>query len=110
LVGQANNAFVFPGMGLGLIVSEAREATDDMFMSAADALAGLVPDDRAVRGALYPSQSELRTVSREIAVRVARSARDQQVGRAMTDGEIEVAIDAAMWFPTYVPYRPGEPS
>jgi malate dehydrogenase (oxaloacetate-decarboxylating) len=106
-VGQANNAFVFPGVGLGLIVSEAREATDDMFMAAADTLATMVGADRAVHGAMYPPQSELRAVSRSIAMAVARTARDQGVGRVCTDEDIGAAVTGAMWFPEYAPYLPS---
>ena len=107
LIGQANNAFVFPGIGLGAIVAEAHEVTDDMFLAAARALADTVTAERLAAGALYPRQSELREVSRRIAAAVVGSARDCGVGRTYHDAEIEEAVDAAMWFPEYVPYRPA---
>jgi malic enzyme len=105
LIGQANNAFVFPGVGLGAIVAEAREIPDEMFLAAADTLAAMVPEDRLAEGALYPSQSALREVSRAIAVGVVRVARDLGVGRCLTDEQIEEAVDATVWFPRYLPYR-----
>jgi malic enzyme len=108
VVGQANNAFVFPGIGLGTIVAEAREVTDRMFLAAAASLSGLVSDERLAAGALYPSQSMLREVSRHIAVAVAQEARDSGLGRPFhDDAEIEAAVDDAMWFPDYAPYTPA---
>jgi len=106
VIGQANNAFVFPGIGLGAVVAEAREVTDEMFLVASEALAQHVTQDRLDEGALYPHQSQLRTVSRAVAVAVARCARDCGVGRHFQDEEIEPAIDAMVWQPDYVPYEP----
>lgn len=107
VIGQANNAFVFPGVGLGAIVSEAREITEDLFLAAADALAAEVTDARLAEGALYPPQQALRHVSRSIAIHVARAARDTGIGRGWSDEEIEDAVDAAMWLPAYAPYEAG---
>ncbi|MGZ8619152.1 MAG: NAD-dependent malic enzyme, partial [Actinomycetota bacterium] len=101
LIGQANNAFVFPGIGLGAIVSEAREVPDTFFLAAAETLAGCVDGDRLANGALYPSQSDLRSVSRAIAIRVVREARDLGIGRHLDDAEIEAAVDAEIWEPAY---------
>ncbi len=107
VIGQANNAFVFPGIGLGAIVSESRQITDEMLLAAADTLAGMVPESRMAQGALYPSQSELRMVSRTNAVAVVKIARELGIGRPLSDEEIERSVDAAMWYPSYLPYRPA---
>ena len=107
VIGQANNVFVFPGVGLGAIVAETREITDEMFLVAAHELAGLVSADRLRTGALYPPIAGLRAVARAIAVAVAREARDGGHGRDRSDLEIEAAVDAAMWWPDYVPLEPG---
>ena len=99
MIGQANNAFVFPGIGLGAVVAEAREVTDEMFLVAAEALAHAVSDERLEEGALFPHASQLRTVSREVAV-AARCARDCGVGRHFEDDDIPHAVDAMICTPT----------
>jgi malic enzyme len=101
VIGQANNVFVFPGIGLGAIVAEARELTDDAFLVAAHELATQVSPARLAGGALYPPISELRSVARTIAVRLVRHLRDTGYGRQFRDEEIEPAVDAAMWSPAY---------
>jgi malic enzyme len=107
IVGQANNVFIFPGMGLGAIVAEAREITDEMFLLAAETLAGMVSNERLAAGALYPAVSELREVSRQIAARVVCQSRDCGVGRLYRDDEVLDAVDSAIWSPAYLRYRPA---
>lgn len=107
VIGQANNAFIFPGMGLGAIVSELREIPDHLFLAAADVLASTVDAERLAQGALYPSPSDLRTVSRQIACRVVREATAAGLGRPIPDESVDRTVDDAMWFPDYVPYAPA---
>jgi malate dehydrogenase (oxaloacetate-decarboxylating) len=107
IIGQANNVFIFPGMGLGAIVAEAREITDEMFLLAAETLAGMVSNERLAAGALYPAVSELREVSRQIAARVVCQSRDCGVGRLYRDDEVLDAVDSAIWSPAYLRYRPA---
>ena len=106
IVGQANNAFVFPGIGLGAIVAEVREVTTELFLTAATELAGLVAPDRLATGAIYPPVADLRSVTRSIAIAVVRRARDTGYGRQYRDEEIEPAVDRAIWWPDYLPYVP----
>ncbi|MGZ6312731.1 MAG: NAD-dependent malic enzyme [Candidatus Limnocylindrales bacterium] len=104
VVGQANNAFVFPGLGLGAIVAEAREISDGMFLAAARTLSAAVDEPRLAAGGLFPPINELRAVSRSIALAVARAARDEGVGRLYHDEDLPGIIADAMWWPDYVPY------
>jgi malic enzyme len=106
-IGQANNVFIFPGVGLGAIVAEAREVTDDTFLVAAGQLADLVSDDRLASGAIYPPVGDLRRIARAIAVAVVRHLRDSGYGRQYRDEEIEPAVDQAMWWPAYPRFLPG---
>jgi len=106
-IGQANNVFIFPGVGLGAIVAEAREVTDEAFLVAAHELAGLVSADRLAHGAMYPPVRDLRPIARAIAVAVVRRLRDSGYGRQYRDDEIEPAVDRAMWWPGYLPYVPA---
>jgi malate dehydrogenase (oxaloacetate-decarboxylating) len=106
-VGQANNVFVFPGLGLGAIAAEARGITDGMVLAAARVLAGEVTDERLATGALYPPVGSLGPISRAIAIAVAREAINAGVARIAVDSDVPAIVDAATWQPAYVPYRAG---
>jgi malic enzyme len=103
-VGQGNNAFVFPGLGLGAIVAEATSISDGMLVAAARALANAVTPERLAAGVLYPPISDLPNLARDIACAVVREARDSGLGRALADEEIGPVVRAAMWDPAYEPY------
>jgi malic enzyme len=104
-IGQANNVFVFPGVGLGTIVAEARGVSDAMLLAAARTLADQVSGLRLAAGALYPPVQELRRVSRAIALAVSTEAVRSGLARIPPDTDLAAAVDAAMWWPAYVPYR-----
>jgi len=106
-IGQANNVFVFPGMGLGAVVAEARELTDDAFLVAARTLAGLVRPDQLEGGTIYPPVSELRVAARAIAEALVFHLRDTGYGRQYHDDQVAEAVDRAMWWPDYLPYLAG---
>ena len=106
-VGQANNVFVFPGIGLGAIVAQASGISDAMVLAAARTLAGHVTDERLQSGALYPPIAELRSVSRAIGLAVAREAVRSGLAPEASDEALAADLDAAMWWPDYVDYVPA---
>ncbi len=106
VIGQANNMFVFPGVGLGAIVSEIREVGEAVFLVAARALADCVTRERLELGALYPEQSELRRVSARIASAVVRHASHEHLGSHIPDEDVERVVESAVWRPEYVPVVP----
>ena len=102
-IGQGNNVFIFPGVGLGAIVAQASRITDGMFLAAAQALAGCVRDELLELGSVYPAIDEVRAASRTVALAVAeRAVADGVAGNPEALAE---RIDAARWKPAYVPYR-----
>jgi malate dehydrogenase (oxaloacetate-decarboxylating) len=101
-IGQANNALIFPGLGLGALLSRARRITDHMITAAARAVAGLT--DTSTPGAsLLPPIDDLRATSARVALAVAQAAADDSV--AEQPGITAGAVDAAMWKPQYAPVR-----
>jgi malate dehydrogenase (oxaloacetate-decarboxylating) len=100
-IGQGNNVFIFPGVGLGAIVGELRQVTDAMFLAAARVVAEHVSAERFATGSLYPDQGDLRAVSRQVAIEVVREAKRANLGRLIPDDKIEAEVDALIWFPDY---------
>jgi malic enzyme len=105
-VAQGNNVFVFPGIGLGALLAEAKVLSDAIFVAAASALAECVTDDDLAEGALYPHLNDLRPVTARVAAAVIRAARDDGNGRHIADDAIPAAIASAMWEPQYPQYVP----
>jgi malic enzyme len=107
VIGQGNNVFIFPGVGLGAIVAEAREVTDGMFAAAADQLATEVSPRDLAGGSIFPPISDIRRVTARIAEAVVRAAITEGVARRpLDDAQIAPAIAAAMWEPVYLPMVP----
>ncbi|CAM5577990.1 MULTISPECIES: NAD-dependent malic enzyme [Streptomyces] len=103
-IGQANNALVFPGLGLGVIVARASRITDRMLRAAADAVARRTGDTEVARAdaPVLPPIRDLRATSEAVAVAVARTAVQEGVARAGLD-DVEAAVRAARWEPVYPP-------
>ncbi len=102
--GQANNAYVFPGVGLGVVVSGAQIITDEMFFTAAKILAGLVGESDLALGRLYPPLTDIRRVSVKIATAVAEIAYEKDLATQPRPDNIEAAVAAAVYEPEYADY------
>jgi malate dehydrogenase (oxaloacetate-decarboxylating) len=98
-IGQANNALIYPGIGLGTIVSQASHVTDGMLLAAAEAIAGLVDVNEPGAG-LLPKVENLRAVSASVAVAVAEQAAADGVARADLPDPVQ-AVQDAIWQATY---------
>jgi malate dehydrogenase (oxaloacetate-decarboxylating) len=104
-VGQGNNVFIFPGLGLAAIAANASRITDSMTKVASEALAAQVTAEERAVGLLFPSVSRLRSVSCEIAFAVAHQAIQDGVADVAHD-DVERLVREARWsheYPDYVP-------
>ncbi|UCD37315.1 MAG: NAD-dependent malic enzyme [Fidelibacterota bacterium] len=102
--GQGNNAYVFPGLGLGAIISGAKRITSSMFHEAAKALAGAVPDSLLEEVSVYPRQSDIQKVSIDIAIAVARETYKLGLNGVPEPDDLETFIKDWVWKPEYIPY------
>ena len=98
---QGNNSYIFPGVGLGAIVSGARLVTDEMFMAAAHTLAYLVDPDDIEQGSLYPALPRIRDVSAHIAAAVAEVAYKRGLATVPRPNDLMAFIDSQMYDPHY---------
>lgn len=105
LASQCNNLYVFPGMGLGAIVCQASKITHRMFHAASCAISGMVSEEERAQGMLLPELDDIRKVSFQVALAVAKQAREDGLGMIADDEHLAGLIRAAMWEPHYYPYR-----
>jgi malate dehydrogenase (oxaloacetate-decarboxylating) len=103
-IAQANNALVFPGLGLGVTVARASRISDRMIAAAADAVARL-SDATAPGSALLPPVEDLRTVSAAVAIAVAVAAQDEGLAQVTIDNPVQ-QVYQAMWRPEYPRFEP----
>jgi len=102
VIGQCNNVFIFPGIGLGALISEATRISESMFLAAARCLAQFTMEHTSLEGeSLYPQVRRLREVSRLIAFKVAQTAREEGIGRTLNDAEISAELEGFFWNPDY---------
>jgi malate dehydrogenase (oxaloacetate-decarboxylating)(NADP+) len=105
--GQGNNMFIFPGVGLGAVVSGARRITDEMFFTAAKTLAHMVTEEELNSGTIYPDLGKIRQISLGIATAVCRLAWDEGLARYAEPDDIRTYVRDCMYHPEYRPYLPA---
>lgn len=104
-VSQSNNMYIFPGIGLGALVANAPYITYKMFLAASKRLSELVTDEELQKGKLLPEMENIREISAQIAIAVAKEARNSGIGRIESDENIEKFIRKAQWDGKYKQYR-----
>ncbi|KMW72751.1 malate dehydrogenase [Photorhabdus luminescens subsp. luminescens] len=104
-IAQCNNAYIFPGIGLGAIASGAKLVTDGMLMAASRTLADCSPLAQQGQGPLLPLIDDIQDVSRKIAKQVAKEAQIQGVATVTSDGALDEAIERNFWKPEYRMYK-----
>jgi len=102
--GQGNNAYIFPGVGLGVIACKAKHVTDEMFLVAARELASKVSEKDFKKGSIYPRLKKIREVSADIAVKVAEVAYDQGLATIDRPADLPSFIRSQMYEPNYQNY------
>jgi len=100
-VGQGNNVFIFPGLGLGSMLAKVKMITDDMISAAADALAKQVGQDELDQGLLYPNIARLREVSAKVAEAVINQAIAEGVAEIASPKDTLSFVQSKMWEPDY---------
>ncbi|KAJ6804973.1 NADP-dependent malic enzyme isoform X2 [Iris pallida] len=106
LSGQANNAYIFPGLGLGLIMSGAIRVHDDMLLAASEALASQVAQENFDAGLIYPPFTNIRKISAKIAAKVAEKVYELGLASHLPRPEnLEKFAESCMYTPIYRNYR-----
>jgi malate dehydrogenase (oxaloacetate-decarboxylating) len=100
-IAQCNNAYVFPGLGQGVLASGARRVTDGMFLAAARALAEFTPATSGAGAPLLPPLEDIVVVSRRVALAVAEQARSEGLTADATPEELRRRIEGRWWTPCY---------
>jgi malate dehydrogenase (oxaloacetate-decarboxylating)(NADP+) len=99
--GQANNAHVFPGVGLGLLSAGATRVTDEMFFAAAQALAAQVSAADLEQGRVFPSVARMREVALAVSSAVAEVVHDQGYATAARPADVRADLAQRMYLPRY---------
>jgi malate dehydrogenase (oxaloacetate-decarboxylating) len=104
-IDQTNNAYVYPGVGLGAIAVQARYISEGMFLAAARTIAELSPAKYDPQANLLPPLAELRKISLQVAIAVAKQAESEGLAHPVPDQDLPAAVKSMMWEPLYATYR-----
>jgi malate dehydrogenase (oxaloacetate-decarboxylating)(NADP+) len=99
--GQGNNVYIFPGVGLGAILTKARRLNEDIFLTAAKALAACVSEEDLAQGSVYPPFKNIRKISLEIATAVAEKIFEDGMAGIERPKDLRGFIAAQMYDPRY---------
>ncbi len=99
-IGQGNNVFIFPALGMGTLISHARSVTDNMITACANELALSVTDEELANGLLYPAIDRLSEVTSRLTIRVAEQAIEDGVA-GINQSDVESALESELWTPDY---------
>ena len=102
--GQGNNAYIFPGVGLGAVISRSRTVPDTLFLVAAEILSSMVTDENISSGQIYPSLSSIQEVSKNIALAVVRQAEKDGLMSSKLPNDLDQHIDKYIYRPVYKEY------
>ena len=105
-IDQTNNSYIFPGLALGIIASQAVRVTDAMVKAAAEELVRHVPTQKDKNASLLPPISQARSLSRDIALAVGRQAIQDGQAQVKDEDALNREVAANIWEPVYVPYEP----
>lgn len=101
-IGQCNNYYIFPAMGLAVIASKAKRVTDAMFLAASEELAGFSPALKAEGSPLFPSPENVREIAIKLAFVIAKQAMKEKAAPQISDEALRKAIEEIFWIPKYV--------
>ncbi|MBC8255960.1 MAG: NAD-dependent malic enzyme, partial [Candidatus Marinimicrobia bacterium] len=102
--GQGNNAYIFPGLGLGTVISRSSRVVDEMFIIAAQTLGNMVSQSDFEEGRLYPPLTNIREISIKIATAIAEYAFDHQLAQVPRPENIEQTLREEAYQPDYISY------
>eukprot|EP00761_Pharyngomonas_kirbyi_P014552 gb/GECH01014582.1/.p1 GENE.gb/GECH01014582.1/~~gb/GECH01014582.1/.p1 ORF type:complete len:552 (+),score=112.13 gb/GECH01014582.1/:1-1656(+) len=108
IIGQGNNCYIFPGVGLGVLASQAKHITDDVFLAAAKELAELVDEEDLYHGCLYPPFDKVRSVSLKIAEATAEIAFDSGLAGIERPDSIRDLVNENVYEPVYKELFPAQ--